>query len=150
MADTAHNAENAIIGGLSLNAWNERWELVVKGFILPQPRLRHYVGLFAAKSGAEFKYIGKAANMRGNGLSGGLARAYVSNASGDNGWGLKKLREQRHEVQAFVIKLPRSSENVATVEALKKAMMKAHDPAWNRSESTVAEARRAALGKSGS
>ncbi len=137
----SQNSEPTLIGGLSLAEWEKRWEVVPDGFSTPSPKLRHEIGLFAAKDGEEYMYIGKAANMRGDGLSGGLARAYVKNASGDKGKGRAMLKEHRNNLQAHVIKMPRSAENVQILAALKKAMLKLHVPVWNQSEKKIREAR---------
>lgn len=79
------------VNGLSIAKWDDEWKLVPQGFVAPQPKLRHKVGLWAAKRGNKFFYIAAAANMLGSGLSGGLARAYVKNPSGDQGGALKKF-----------------------------------------------------------
>lgn len=131
------------VGGLSITRWDQDWNFVPQGFIAPQQHLRNKIGVWAAKRGNEFVYIAAAANMRGSGLSGGLARAYVQNPSGDKGWGLKQLRKHRTELDAYVIAMDRSPENIKIIGALKKAMMLRHDPEWNRPEAITSAAREA-------
>ena len=141
------NPDAISVGGHSLADWEKRWELVPQGFSTPQPRLRHQIGIFGAKDGDRFMYIGKAANMRGSGLSGGLSRAYVKNASGDKGGGLAMLKAHLKDLQVYVIKLPRSYENIDIVNLLGSAMVRAHRPIWNQSVKKIREAREAAYTK---
>jgi hypothetical protein len=131
------------VDGLSITKWDQKWKLVPQGFVAPQPHLRHAVGIWAAKQADKFVYIAAAANMHGSGLSGGLARAYVKNPSGDKGWGLKQLRQNSPELDAYVIAMDRSPENIKIIGALKKAMMLRHDPEWNRPEAITSAAREA-------
>jgi hypothetical protein len=131
------------VDGLSITNWDEKWKFVPQGFAVPQQTLRDKVGVWAAKRGDDFVYIAAAANMLGSGLSGGLARAYVKNPSGDQGWGLEKVRQHRAELDAYVIAMDRSPENIKIVGVLKKAMMRRHDPEWNRPESITSAAREA-------
>ena len=131
------------VNGLSIAKWDDEWKLVPQGFVVPQPKLRHKVGVWAAKRGSKFLYIAAAANMHGSGLSGGLARAYVKNASGDTGWGLECVRQCSAGLDAYVIAMDRSPENIKIIGALKKAMMQRHDPEWNRPEAITSAAREA-------
>ncbi|WP_156350350.1 hypothetical protein [Sphingomonas sp. Leaf20] len=131
------------VNGLSIAKWDDEWKLVPQGFVAPQRKLRHKVGLWAATRGSKFFYIAAAANKRGSGLSGGLARSYVKNSSGDKGWGLKTLRQRSAELDAYVITMDRSPENIKIIGALKKAMMQRHDPEWNRPEAITSAAREA-------
>lgn len=131
------------VDGLSITKWDEKWKFVPQGFVAPQQHLRHKVGVWAAKRGNDFFYLAAAANTRGAGLSGGLARAYVKNPSGDKGWGLGKVRQHSAELDAYVIAMDRSPENIEMIGALKKAMMQRHDPEWNRPEAIISAAREA-------
>ncbi len=131
------------VDGLSITRWDEKWKFVPQGFVAPQQHLCHKVGVWAAKRGNDFLYIAAAANTRGLGLSGGLARAYVKNPSGDKGWGLGKVQQYRAELDAYVIAMDRSPENIKIIGALKKAMMQRHDPEWNRPEAITFAAREA-------
>lgn len=131
------------VDGLSITKWDQKWKLVPQGFVAPQRHLRHEIGVWAAKRADKFVYIAAAANMRGAGLSGGLARAYVKNRSGDKGWGLEQLRQNNAELDAYVIAMDRSPENMKIIRALKKAMMLRHDPEWNRPEAITSAAREA-------
>lgn len=131
------------VDGLSIASWDQKWIFVPQGFVAPQRHLRNKVGVWAAKQGNKFVYIAAAANMRGSGLSGGLARAYVKNPSGDQGGGLEKVQQYRAELDAYVIAMDRSSENIKIIAALKEAMMQRHDPEWNQPEAITSAAREA-------
>lgn len=131
------------VDGLSIASWDEKWMFVPQGFVAPQRHLRNKVGVWAARRGNKLVYIAAAANMLGSGLSGGLARAYVKNPSGDQGGGLEKVQQYRAELDAYVIAMDRSSENIKIIAALKKAMMQRHDPEWNRPEAITSAAREA-------
>lgn len=135
------------VGELPISEWDKMWELIPNGFLNPQPQLRNKVGLWAAKRDGRFMYIAAAANMRGSGLSGGLARAYFANASGDAGHGRKMLLEHRASLDAYVIKMERSSENISLIKLLKQFMIERHLPAWNQSAAIISARRAAAYAK---
>ena len=135
------------VAGISVDTWDDRWVLVDDGFVSYQPQLRHKIGLWAAKRGGDLMYVAAAANMRGAGLAGGLARVCGENKSGDKGSGKRKVAENIANVDAYVIAMDRSPDNVEAAKLLKKVMIQRHDPTWNQRESVVAAERASAYAR---
>lgn len=68
-----------------------------------------------------------------------MSRAHQATKEG----GLEKVLQYRAELDAYVIAMDRSSENIKIIAALKEAMMQRHDPEWNQPEAITSAAREA-------
>lgn len=125
-----------LVDGKPLRVWNEKWVIVPDGFEIYQTQLKNDIGIFAAKQGDAFRYIGYATQISNNGLAWSLSRPRVKNPSGDKG-GIRKIWENRKDVDAFVLCVESSIEGVKAAKDLCRALRDLHDPKWNRKEEVV-------------
>lgn len=129
-------------GDLSIEEWDNKWEPVPDGFRQVQTELGRHIGIFAAKCGDKFMYIGAATQIENGGLRAGLARGRVREQTNNSSAGFARLRENVDAVEAYVICTENPISRVVDAKELKKAMIKRHAPPWNVPDKIVVAARR--------
>lgn len=135
---------NKLIGGKTVEEWDELWQSVPGGLTRRHPDLKGKVGLLRVTLHGDLKFIGKAVE-EGPGFFKRLYDFHRESPSGRNHYGGELIYENRHEVEIEVLLIDAGwlAPNIA--EELRAAMIELHKPLWNADQSTVEEAKQARL-----
>jgi len=145
--DNSNQMRDWIIVGRSVANWAARWEHIPDGFCELQPSLGHVRGLFAAKLGKDFMYIG-AASQNEAGLRAGLARVRLPDQTGNSSHGLQMVKAAIDVVEAWIIRME-SPITAKYIVELKWALIDRYQPPMNAPKDIVAAARKTAYAKFG-
>lgn len=120
-----------LVDGKLLTEWDMKWELLDNAFSEHKPELRHVVGLVRVHLMNEIKYIFRATEVPG-GISKGLRRISGPPQTGNSGYGATMIRNNINQVKVDILPVQEGSASSEITKDLKKAMVKLHDPEWNR------------------
>ena len=125
-----------------------QWEHVPYGFTKLQSQLNTTVGLFAAREGDGFTYIGCAIQPKG-GLRAGLARGRLKLQTGNNSYGMTLVRKSLDRVEAYILTVDKVApfDDVHTLEDLKWSLINKYKPDMNAPRDIVTAAKRAAAAR---
>jgi len=140
--DETLESNDQIIGGKSVQEWDNSWDYVPNGFNSLQSQLRSERGIFAAREGDRVMYIGAAVQISG-GLRAGLARARLKDQTGNTSYGMKSVRAAGNSVEAYII-IMNSPIAREEIEELKWALIDRYKPPMNAPKDIVAAAKKAA------
>ncbi|MES3154218.1 hypothetical protein [Sphingomonas faeni] len=140
--DETLESTDQIIGGKSVQEWDNSWDYVPNGFNSLQSQLRSERGIFAAREGGRVMYIGAAVQISG-GLRAGLARARLKDQTGNTSYGMKSVRAAGNSVEAYII-IMNSPIAREEIEELKWALIDRYKPPMNAPKDIVAAAKKAA------
>ena len=128
---------NSIVAGRSVHSWDQKWTFVERGFLKNHPELNYEYGIFAAKIGTNFAYIGTAASVKqgGRGLNKALSRPRIINNKGD--FGMLKLKAIVDVLDAYIITMPRDYVKTGAAHSLANAMRQIHCPSLNATPEVI-------------
>jgi hypothetical protein len=122
--------ERPLIGGKSIEEWDQQWVRVDGDLKCYHPELRHAVGLYRLWLNGQIVVIGTATGKAGC-LAKRLSDFIRPSPSGRNYPAGRRVHGRRQELLAEVLIVDSDRHARAIARQLKAPMMQLHKPAWN-------------------
>lgn len=121
----------SLIGGRTLDGWNDMWERLPHGLSVRHPHLRCEVGLLRTILNDEVVYLGRAIEYRNGGLTKRLADFCRASPSARNHVGAQKVFDHRDLLTIEVLPVGSDKAAAALTKQLHQAMLAQNRPRWN-------------------
>ncbi|TLS54093.1 hypothetical protein FE782_01750 [Paenibacillus antri] len=123
-----------LIGGLSVDQWDSRWQrLGILGSLTLSDlsRYNQSIGLYKAELGGKTVYIGRAVEYNNGGFRKRLRDYLRSSDSGRTHTSGGKMNQYADRITLSILVVGTSEKEVGLVKELEVAMIMKHGPAWN-------------------
>lgn len=118
--------------GKALREWDDSWRRIPGGFEPKHPKLSSHVGLARAILKGKTMYILRGTEDRDRGIEKSLQRIRGKDQTGNRSYGAQMIRENIDVLDLEVLLVGEGYKASEAAKELKKALVKIHDPEWNR------------------
>lgn len=120
------------IGDKSISEWNDSWKVIPGGFKPKHDELKSHVGLARAILKVETMYILRGIVHPRGGIEKSLQRIRGIDQTGNRGHGAREIRKNIDALELEVLLVGQGHKAAEDTKLLKKALIKYHDPEWNK------------------
>lgn len=124
-------ANEHLIEGRSLSAWNKSWEHLPCGLRQRHPDLQYLVGVFQVRLGGIPMYVGCATEFANGGIDKRLGDFTRPASGGRDHYAGELIHQHRDEVEIYLIVTGIDETAAWTAKRVKHAMLKAERLPWN-------------------
>ena len=124
--------QKLVIGGKDVSEWDTGWTRVLGGFVTPHRKLRQKVGLFRGRLNHETVVIGMGSQSQNGGLEARLSDFRRAGDHNRSHYAGLMIRKHLLELELEVLEVGSNYTASLLVLPLRRAMLKLHDPVWNR------------------